>query len=105
MANQVKKAVAQAIARGCVVMTTKTKPIIPGSERPGGRQLVSVGPYRTAVKSSKKFIVIGRGWEAQHISAVGAAGDFIGFVGREQAWKALSTARCRGEKRNLQGKK
>lgn len=43
MPRQIQFEISNLIRRGCVVMTHKTK-----LAHEGGRQLVSVGPYRTA---------------------------------------------------------
>ena len=82
-------------------MTTKTKPLIPGESRRGGKQLVSVGPNRTAVPSREKFVVVGRGWDEPHTSSRSAAQDYVNYVGRDHAWNSLRTARCGGNKKNL----
>jgi hypothetical protein len=101
MARNVVQAVQTAILRGCILMTTKTKPLIPGEARRGGKQLASVGPDRTAVPSRDKYIVVGRAWDELHSSARSAAADYVGYVGRDHAWNSLRTARCGGSKKDL----
>lgn len=79
-------------------MTYKTKPHRAKGEEgvPGGRQLVSVGPYKTAVPDKrKKFIVIGKAWDTEHASARSAATGYVNFVGRDRAWDSLQKAKCR----------
>jgi hypothetical protein len=54
----------------------------------GGKQLVSVGPYRTAV-GRKWFALITKQQQHDYGSADSAARAFIDFVGRDRAWEAL----------------
>jgi hypothetical protein len=91
MARQVQREIAQLIARGCVVMTQKTK-----LAHEGGRQLVSVGPYRTAVGPKRFAVITGRG-SFERLSAITAAKDFVDFVGRARAGEAAARAayKCR----------
>ncbi len=86
MPRQIQSEVAQLIRRGCVVMTTKTKPAAHG-----GRQLVSVGPYRTAV-GSRGFTLITKHDQLEYGSAITAAKRFIEFVGRGRAGEAALKA-------------
>lgn len=89
MARQVQKEVAQLISRGCVLMVHKTKP-----KTDGGRQLVSVGPYRTATGSGRRYTVITKLQQGEYLSAVTAAKEFVSFVGRARAAEALARPRC-----------
>jgi hypothetical protein len=89
MARQVQKEIAGLIRRGCVVMVQKTKP-----RDEGGRQLVSVGPYRTAV-GSRGFALITKRNQFAYGSAVTAAKRFVEFVGRARAGEAADRPRCR----------
>jgi hypothetical protein len=89
MARQIQSEVAQLIARRCVVMVTKTKP-----RGQGGRQLVSVGPYRTAV-GSRGYVLITKHDQHEYGSAVTAAQRFIDFVGRARAGEAVDRAKAR----------
>lgn len=92
MARKVVETITEDIKRGCVVMTYKTKPRTPSGG--GGRQLVSVGPYRTAVPGPR-YAVIGRGWDHTYPSARSAAQAFVNFVGRDVAWNAKRRCRSR----------
>lgn len=88
--RQVQFKVSQAIAAGCTLMTYKTK-----LREEGGRQLVSVGPYRTAVpRKGKRYALITKQDQREYGSAVGAAQAFIEFVGRDHAWEALRKKKC-----------
>lgn len=89
MARQVQKEVADLLRRGCVVMIQKTKP-----REQGGRQLVSVGPYRTAVGSGRRYTVITKLDQGEYSSAITAAKEFVSFVGRARAAEALARPRC-----------
>lgn len=87
MARQVQKEVAELIRRGCVVLVHKTKP-----RDQGGRQLVSVGPYRTATSRSRGYALITRHDQLEYGSAISAAKEFVSFVGRARAGEAASRA-------------
>jgi len=87
MPRNTQQRIAADIARGCVVMTYKTK-----ARAQGGRQLVSVGPYHPAV-GGRRFAVITRQDTHEHLSAVTAAQRFVRFVGRDLARNAK--VRCR----------
>ena len=67
-------------------MTRKTK-----ARAEGGAQLVSVGPYRTAT-GWRGYATITKQNEWRSPSAILAAKDFVGFVGREKAWDAARRA-------------
>ena len=84
MARRVQQSIAEAIRQGCVVMTHKTK-----ARSLGGRQLVSIGPYRTAVSKGKRYAVITKNDQAEFLTAQTAAQHFVEFVGRDRAWDAL----------------
>lgn len=78
------------IQNGEVVLADKTKAIIYG-----GKHLVSVGPYRTAVlDKNKRFAVLytGKRIEAHHNSyhpgAYRAAHEFVSFIGNDQMLSA-----------------
>jgi len=78
------------IQKGGVVLADKTKAVIYG-----GKHLVSVGPFRTAVPDkNKRFAVLytGKRPEAHHnsyhIGAYWAAHEFVSFVGNDQILKA-----------------
>ncbi len=92
MPRQIQSEVSSLIQRGCVVMVTKTKP-----RDQGGRQLVSVGPYRTATSRSKSYALITKHDQLEYGSAITAAKRFIEFVGRGRAGEAALKAanRCR----------
>jgi len=90
MPRPVVQEAASAVARGCVVMAHKTK-----AKAEGGKQLVSVGPYRRAV-GPKRYIVIGKRWEHEYPSARTAAQAFVDFVGRDIAWDAAKFPKCPG---------
>lgn len=85
--KNVQQEVARAIGIKLVVQTTKTK-----SRLEGGRQLVSIGPYVEAVPSLRKYAVITKNEVLFSSSAVGAAKNFVEFVGRSQAWDAVVRA-------------
>jgi len=89
MPRQIKYEITRAIQRGCVLMTYKTKPAAEG-----GRQLVSVGPYREAVPRGRRYALITGGEQLEFGSADSAARAFIHFVNRERAWEALQRAKC-----------
>lgn len=88
MARPVVQEVAKVVAQRCVVMAHKTK-----TRAEGGKQLVSVGPYRRA-DGSRGYIVIGRRWEEEYPSARSAAQAFVDFVGRDIAWEAVRFPKC-----------
>jgi hypothetical protein len=90
MARQVQKVVADTIRAGCVVMAHKTK-----LAHEGGRQLVSVGPYKKAVQARRSFALITKGDQSEYISAITAAQEFVDFVGRNNAWDAVQQARAK----------
>lgn len=72
------------LVQGKVIMTYKTK-----SKADGGKQLVSVGPYRSAIKdTSRKFVLIMGTREIYSPSATHLAKEFVAFVGRDLAWDA-----------------
>ncbi len=89
MPRQVKYEIARALQRGCILMIRKTKP-----RDEGGRQLVSVGPYREAVRRGRKYALITKHDQREFTSANSAAEAFIGFVNRDRAWEALQHAKC-----------
>lgn len=83
--KNVQQEIARAIAAKLIIQTTKTK-----GRLEGGRQLVSIGPYVTAVPEiGKKYVIIFKNGVAFSSTAVSAAKTFIEFVGRQQAWDAL----------------
>lgn len=86
--RNVQQEIARAIQARVVVTVTKTK-----GRLEGGRQLVSVGPYQTAVpERSKKFAVITKNDVLFSSGAATAAQTFVHFVGRDMAWDALLRA-------------
>jgi len=87
MPRQIQSEVAQLITRGCTVMVTKTKP-----RDQGGRQLVSVGPYRTATSRAKSYALITKQDQLEYGTAVSAAQEFVRFVGRARAGEAALKA-------------
>jgi hypothetical protein len=79
--------IAKAIAAGRVIMTYKVKARIYG-----GKQLVSVGPYRTAVGERKFAILSNKSEDGFYTTPLLAAQDFVAFVGRDVAWEAVRKA-------------
>lgn len=71
-------------------MVQKTKP-----HAEGGRQLVSVGPYRTATGTSRRYALITKHGQHESLSAISAAQAFVGFVGRARAGEAATRAASR----------
>lgn len=88
MARQIQFEVTRLIQRGCVLMVHKTKP-----RDEGGRQLVSVGPYRTAT-GSKSYALITKRDQFEYGSAITASKRFVEFVGRTRAGEAANRPRC-----------
>jgi hypothetical protein len=80
--------IAQAISQGHIVMTYKTK-----ARLSGGKQLVSVGPYRTACGEKTYAVISNRGDDGFYTTPNLAAADFVDFVGRDIAWEALKNSR------------
>lgn len=90
--NKPLETITRLIQTGHVVMTYKTK-----WRDQGGKQFVSVGPYRTAIKDgSKRYAVISGIDEAFFGFADQAAKDFIQFVGRDIARQAIRDTITRG---------
>ena len=87
--RQIQAEVSNLIRRGCIVMTHKTK-----LAHEGGRQLVSVGPYRTAV-GGRGYALITKRDQHEYGSAITAAKRFIEFVGRARAGEAALRAASR----------
>lgn len=86
--RNVQQEIARAIQSRVVVTVTKTK-----QRSEGGRQLVSVGPYQTAVPDrSKKYAVITKNDVLFSSGATTAAQTFVEFVGRDLAWEAVLRA-------------
>lgn len=85
--RNVQLEVQKAIISGLVVMCTKTK-----QASSGGRQLVSVGRYKTATSASRKYAIITKHDADEYGSAVTAAQEFVAFVGRDHAWDAVRRA-------------
>ena len=86
-ARDIVRSVQKAILSGHVIVTCKTK-----ARSQGGKQLVSVGPYRTATSKQRQYTVItGDNNASPTDSSYEAAKEFIEFVGREIAWEATPT--------------
>ena len=86
--RNVQQEIAKAIQANIIVTVTKTKSLLEG-----GKQLVSVGRYRTAVPEvGKKYAVITKNDALFSSMAVNAAKHFVEFVGRDIAWEALLRA-------------
>jgi hypothetical protein len=93
VARRVQKEIAALIRNKCVVMVTKTKP-----RDQGGRQLVSVGPYRTATGgTNRSYALITKQDQLEYGTSITAAQRFVSFVGRARAGEAADRAhaRCR----------
>jgi hypothetical protein len=76
--------IAKAIAAGRIIMTYKVK-----ARTQGGKQLISVGPYRTATGEKKYAVLSNKSEDGFYTTPVLAATDFVDFVGRDIAWDAL----------------
>lgn len=86
--KNVQQEISRAIQAKIVVSVTKTK-----GRLDGGRQLVSIGPYHTAVPEvGKRYAVITKNAVVYASTGVTAAKEFIEFVGRDIAWEGLLRA-------------
>jgi hypothetical protein len=79
--------IAKAIVAGRIIMTYKTK-----AQHLGGKQLVSVGPYRTATGEKKFAVLSNKSEDGFYTTPILAAQDFVAFVGRDIAWEAMRRA-------------
>ena len=85
--RNINEVIARMITEGRVIMTIKTK-----SRDRGGKQVVSVGPYRTAC-GPRRFAMIGKTEDVITLAAWDAAKAFIAFVGRDHAREAVRAYR------------
>src|SRR5262245_8134884 len=83
--------VQQLILGGHVLAVEKTK-----TRNLGGKQTVTVGPYRTANNDRmQRFAFFTKEQSSTYPAAISAAQDFVDFVGRDLAWEAAT--RCKRE--------
>lgn len=90
--RNVVQAVADEIARGRVVMCEKIK-----WSADGGKQLVSVGPYKRATDApgTRLYAMITKLDEVHSFGAWHVAKEFVSFVGRDKARDAVRAARAK----------
>ena len=96
--RNVQQTVVKAMQRGLILTTEKVKPLTDG-----GKQVVTVGPRRTAIPDGCPYQMIcwrrgGVQVEDAYRSAQDAARDFVAFIGRDGAWRAAQRALTQAER-------